>query len=99
MPLIYARKKTPGCDDARNGLPLCALHHRALDSGLWAIDPESTALKDRPQGPSLAELRISRSSLHHLPALPHVDALTYIWNIWSPQSPVRSLSTDPEGRD
>jgi hypothetical protein len=92
-------KEDSGCDDARNGLPLCTLHHRALDRKLWAIDPASTALKDRPQGPSLAELRISRSSLHHLPALPHVDALTYIWKIWSPELSVRSLSTDPERRD
>lgn len=72
-----------GSYDARNGLPLCALHHRAFDRGLWAIDPTTTELTSRPQGPSLAELRITQSSLTHLPALPHTAALEHVWKRWS----------------
>jgi hypothetical protein len=71
-----------GCNDARNGLPLCALHHRALDRKLWAIDPGTTALACRPQGPTTADLQITRSNLKHLPALPHHDALMFVWRRW-----------------
>jgi hypothetical protein len=73
-----------GSFDARNGLPLCALHHRAFDRGLWGIDPPTTKLEARDRGPSLAELRISRSSLDHLVALPHPEALEHAWRAFSP---------------
>jgi putative restriction endonuclease len=70
-----------GSFDARNGLPLCALHHRAFDRGLWMIDPTTTILESRRQGPSLEELRITETSLSHLPALPHPAALEHVWRV------------------
>jgi putative restriction endonuclease len=68
-----------GSFDARNGLPLCALHHRAFDRGFWTIHPTTAEIQPRPQGPSLQELRITQTSLNHLPALPHAAALEYVW--------------------
>jgi putative restriction endonuclease len=75
-------KKDQGSDDARNGLPLCANHHLAFDSGLWSIESSTTQLVTKKAGPSLAELGISCSDLQHLPAQPHADALAHVWNAW-----------------
>jgi hypothetical protein len=36
-------KLAEGSDDPRNGLVLCANHHRAFDAELFAIDPASAA--------------------------------------------------------
>jgi putative restriction endonuclease len=47
-----------GSFDPRNGLVLCALHHRALDGGLFAIHPLTTQIHSKPLGPSLEKLRI-----------------------------------------
>jgi predicted restriction endonuclease len=33
-----------GSDDPRNGLVLCATHHRAFDKKLFAIDPSTLQL-------------------------------------------------------
>jgi hypothetical protein len=75
-------KKDRGSDDPRNGLPLCANHHLAFDLGLWSIEPASTCLVVREEGPSLDALGISRSDLQHLPAHPHTEAITHVWNSW-----------------
>jgi hypothetical protein len=37
----YLPKEGNGCGDPRNGLILCALHHRALDARLFCINPVS----------------------------------------------------------
>jgi putative restriction endonuclease len=63
-----------GSDDPRNGLPLCANHHDAVDKGLVEIDPESFGLSCT--GPyEAAALGLTRVDLRHLKALPHPDAL------------------------
>ncbi len=72
-------KRLKGTDDARNGLVLCALHHRALDGDLYAIDPDSLRVCIAADGPSLADLRIRRESINHLPKKPHRDALEWLW--------------------
>jgi hypothetical protein len=38
-------KKVHGSDDPRNGLVLCATHHRAFDAGLFAVQPDTLALR------------------------------------------------------
>jgi hypothetical protein len=81
-------KEKQGCDDPRNGLVLCAIHHRALDAGLFAIDPNTTEFQFRPGGPSQTALRIQFPSLSHLPRRPHRAALEWLWNQW------RSHGTD-----
>ena len=73
-----------GTDDPRNGLPLCALHHRVLDCGFVAIEPNSFAIKVRSGGPSLTSLRITNTSLGNLPHKPHHAAIQWRWERWSP---------------
>jgi putative restriction endonuclease len=72
-----------GSDDARNGLLLCASHHRAFDAGLFAIEPETTVIRCRPDGPGAKALSISRKSLAHLQQKPHSDALRWAWKRWT----------------
>jgi putative restriction endonuclease len=69
-----------GSDDPRNGLPLCATHHRAFDASLFGLEPGG-ALRIVPAegGPSLRDLRITRADLAHLGALPHPEAVAWRW--------------------
>jgi len=69
-----------GSDDPRNGLVLCAVHHRALDAGLFAIEPGSLKIHCRESGPNTSALRIEHPTLQHLSAKPHRDALEWLWN-------------------
>jgi len=50
-------------DDPANGLVLCALHKRAYELGLFTIDPVTLHITTPPDGPSAAELDISRTEL------------------------------------
>jgi putative restriction endonuclease len=75
-------KEEHGCDDPRNGLVLCAVHHRALDAGLFAIHPETTHVYFRPLGPRAGDLRITYPSLTHLLNRPHRKALEWRWAKW-----------------
>lgn len=75
-------KAEDGSDDPRNGLPLCALHHKALDKYLFAINPETLAVVTKPHGPSKSELGITKDNLAHLKAKPHQRAMDYCWAKW-----------------
>ena len=75
-------KKEHGSDDPRNGLVLCASHHRALDAGLFAIEPSSQQICFRSSGPDADSLSIRNSTLEHLPRKPHRDALEWLWTRW-----------------
>lgn len=75
-------KNKNGSDDPRNGLVLCATHHRAFDAGLFSIHPETLAIHTRPHGPDHEALRITYPDLSHLPKRPHVDALKWAWDTW-----------------
>ena len=66
-----------GSDDPRNGLVLCATHHRAFDQRLFAIQPATHELVYRDGAGALG---ITRESLTHLPALPHAEALDWCWS-------------------
>lgn len=71
-----ADKAAGGSDHPENGLVLCATHHRAFDRGLFGINPETYEL-DLRRG--AGDLRMTRSSLAHLKALPHSEALEWRW--------------------
>ncbi len=90
-----------GANDARNGLSLCALHHRAFDRGFWAVNPVTSELAVRAQGPTLGELMITRTSIEHLPALPHPAALEHVWGRFRPGAepgrPVKAGQRPPGG--
>jgi putative restriction endonuclease len=75
-------KSEEGSDDARNGLPLCVLHHRAYDKGLFAINPNNLSLILKPLGPSKSELGVTKNDICHLGASPHPSALEYAWENW-----------------
>jgi hypothetical protein len=77
-----ASKAQQGSDDPRNGLPLCALHHRAFDKKLFAIEPSTHRIVTKPTGPSAMELGITKLDLQHLNARPHSEALDYCWAVW-----------------
>jgi putative restriction endonuclease len=75
-------KKERGSDDPRNGLVLCASHHRALDAGLFAIEPGSLRICFPTSGPDAASLRMDYSTLEHLPEKPHEEAIEWLWHQW-----------------
>jgi predicted restriction endonuclease len=56
-------KRNGGTDDPRNGLVLCATHHRALDAGLFAIDPDDLTVQCSPASPGTAALRLVRARI------------------------------------
>lgn len=68
-----------GSFDPRNGLVLCYTHHRALDVGLFRIDPESTELRYPEEIADSSALGIQEHSLTSLPNQPHQDALHWLW--------------------
>jgi hypothetical protein len=68
-----------GTDDPRNGLPLCATHHRAFDAGLLGIEPDSLCV--RIVGTDYAALGITRLTLD-LQEPPHAEALGWAWRRW-----------------
>ncbi len=74
--------RAAGSYDARNGLVLCALHHRAFDAGLFAIEP--TTLKIHFASPKINpnRLHMTYSSLEHLHEKPHAAALEWHWQKW-----------------
>jgi putative restriction endonuclease len=75
-------RREEGTNDPRNGLVLCALHHRAFDAGLFAIRPSDYAIVCNAEGPDAAHLRITKRSLQHLTRKPHVEALDWRWTAW-----------------
>ena len=72
-------KRLGGSDDPRNGLVLCASHHRAFDRGLFRIRPDNYLLIFKPNGPSKKELKIKFPSIAHLVNKPHSDALKWVY--------------------
>ncbi|PWU08162.1 MAG: hypothetical protein C5B51_08315 [Terriglobia bacterium] len=76
-------KEENGSDDPRNGLVLCALHHRAFDAKLFVVDPETTKIEFKAGGPRGDDLRITRISLAHLSSQPHRKALEWRWAKWT----------------
>jgi putative restriction endonuclease len=41
-------KAEKGCDDWRNGIPLCATHHEAFDNHFFCIEPNTGAIQFMP---------------------------------------------------
>jgi putative restriction endonuclease len=80
-PHLYPKNRN-GSDDPRNGLVLCTLHHRALDRGFFAIDPDDLSVVVKQTGPSLEKLAITRNHISHLENRPHVEALDAAWELF-----------------
>lgn len=80
-----------GSDDERNGLLLTATLHRAFDALLWAIEPQTLALRTRPRGPALADLRVGATSLRPGLRAPHLEALAWRWAHFKASSKAEQL--------
>ncbi len=72
-------RREDGSDDPRNGIVLCATHHRAFDATLFSIHPSTLGVRAAPRGPGLDALGIDRHSIDHLPRRPHREALEWLW--------------------
>lgn len=72
-------KSAKGSDDPRNGLVLCANHHRALEAGFFGIHPNTYKIYYREDGPNKELLHIIHDSIQHLRNYPHENALTWLW--------------------
>ena len=71
-----------GPDDPRNGLVLSANLHKAYDSGLWCIDPNTYDVVSRDNGPSLDAMGVSIRNLSFVKEKIWKDALIWRWKIW-----------------
>jgi putative restriction endonuclease len=80
-----AEKRAKGSDDPANGLVLCATHHRAFDRGLFCINPDDLTICTKLDA---LTLHLTRSSIAHLKAFPHADALALRWTRWAGQNDI-----------
>lgn len=76
-----------GSDDVRNALLINASAHRAFDANFWAIRPDSLEIATRERGPSISDMRMTRTSIRHLAAKPHEEALEIRWREFEKSSP------------
>lgn len=77
-------KEDGGSDDARNGIVLCASHHRMFDAKLFAINPSSLAVIPL-KGYSTEALHIVRPDITQLTHRPHQEALEWRWQHSTPE--------------
>ncbi len=66
-------KSEKGTDDPRNGLPMCANHHRLFDAYYFAFDKDTNVIIKK--GENLNSLNITKENLKHLKNLPNEKAL------------------------
>ena len=68
-----------GTDHVLNSLLLNAAAHRAFDSHLWSIHPDSFKIATRSNGPTLDQMKITRMDLLHMKEKPHQETLEFRW--------------------
>ena len=66
-----------GSEDPHNGLLLSASVHRALDAGLWAINPKSLKIETRPSGPTAVRMKLENVDLSSHKNFLNKEALEY----------------------
>lgn len=54
-----------GTESSENGLLLSASAHRALDAGLWAINPSSLQIETKKDGPDASRMKLTITDLTH----------------------------------
>ena len=54
-----------GTESSENGILLSASAHRALDSGLWAINPSTLQVETKKDGPSTERMKLLTTDLSH----------------------------------
>lgn len=71
-------KKSKGGDDSRNGIALCALHHKLFDRKLFYIDPDTRSVISTGKY-TLDQMRVSNAKLQGDKFAMHEEALR--WNM------------------
>jgi len=66
-----------GTEDPNNGLLLSASVHRALDAGLWAINPTSLRIETKANGPDAKRMKLDQIDLSSSRKLLNRDALKF----------------------
>ena len=66
-----------GTEDPNNGLLLSASVHRALDAGLWAINPNTLKIETRESGPDASRMKLERIDLYPVSQLLNREALRF----------------------
>jgi hypothetical protein len=66
-----------GTEHPENGLLLSASVHRALDAGLWAINPNSMKIETRNPGPDSKRMKLENLDLASVTKLLNVEALAF----------------------
>jgi putative restriction endonuclease len=66
-----------GTESSENGMLLSASAHRALDSGLWAINPSTLQIETKKDGPSAQRMKLLITDLSHQASKLNLEALEY----------------------
>ena len=66
-----------GTESSENGMLLSASAHRALDSGLWAINPSTFQIETKKDGPNAQRMKIAVTDLNHQASKFNLEALAY----------------------
>lgn len=66
-----------GTESSENGILLSASAHRALDSGLWAINPSTLQIETKKDGPSAQRMKLLVTDLSHQAAKLNREALEF----------------------
>ena len=66
-----------GTESSENGMLLSASAHRALDSGLWAINPSTLKIETKKDGPSAQRMKLLITDLSHHADKLNIEALEY----------------------
>ena len=66
-----------GTEHPQNGLLLSASVHRALDAGLWAINPSTLRIETKNPAISLQRMKLEASDLNSVSNLLNTDALNF----------------------
>jgi len=66
-----------GTESSENGMLLSASAHRALDSGLWAVNPKTLQIETKSDGPSTQRMKLSNTDLSPYSDKLNLEALTY----------------------
>ena len=66
-----------GTESSENGMLLSASAHRALDSGLWAINPATLQIETKKDGPSAQRMKLLITDLNHQSNKLNLEALEY----------------------
>lgn len=66
-----------GTESSENGMLLSASAHRALDSGLWAINPSTLQIETKKDGPNAQRMKLLVTDLSHQADKLNLEALEF----------------------